>query len=147
MLPDDDRVQKVKQAMFDPFEYLMLRHKSGLLNTDFKQALGNISYQVACHLRVQNIGLKTRDLLNLIPGTEVHAIERCAGHDGTDAVRNASHAAAIKIARPVARQVDQKAPDYFASDCPMAATQVAHVANTDILPDHPMHLLRKAYGI
>ena len=147
MLPEDERVQKVKRAMFDPFEYLMLRHKAGLLNTEFKEGLGDVSYQVACHLRVQNIGLKTRDILNLVPDTEVHAIERCSGHDGTYAVRNESRAASVKIARPVARQVDQKQPQHFASDCPMAAQQIADVASAEVLPEHPMSLLRRAYGI
>ena len=57
-----------RARMFDPFEYLMLRHAAGLLRTDFKAALGKVSYHVPCHLRVQNIGLKTRDVLKLVPG-------------------------------------------------------------------------------
>ena len=60
IFPDDPLVAKVRDAFFDPYEYLMSRHKDGLLNTDFKQSLGTIAYQVACHQRVQNIGLKTR---------------------------------------------------------------------------------------
>ena len=71
MFPDDAEVLKVKNAFFDPFEYLMLRHKEGKLKTDFKQALGKVSYQSACHQRVQNIGPKTRELLALVPDTEV----------------------------------------------------------------------------
>jgi glycerol-3-phosphate dehydrogenase subunit C len=59
MFPDDPDVAKVRGAMYDPFEYLMLRHKYGKLNTDFKQALGKVSYHAACHQRVQNIGPKT----------------------------------------------------------------------------------------
>ena len=35
MFPDDDDVLKVQKAFFDPFEYLFLRHKAGLLNTGF----------------------------------------------------------------------------------------------------------------
>ena len=52
-----------RDAFFDPFEYLMLRHKAGKLKTDFEQSLGKVAYQAACHQRVQNIGLKTRDVL------------------------------------------------------------------------------------
>ncbi|GIX30339.1 MAG: ferredoxin [Porticoccaceae bacterium] len=146
LLPDDPDVKKVAERTFDPFEYLWLRHKAGLLKTDFKNPLGDVSYQVACHLRVQNIGLKTRDVLKLVPGTEVFPIERCSGHDGTYAVRTESHDASVRIARPVARQVAERKPDHFASDCPMAATQIAHVAGS-VLPEHPMSLLRRAYGI
>src|SRR3970040_369833 len=93
MFPDDPDVQKVKQAMFDPFEYLMLRHKEGRLSTDFKQSLGKVAYHVPCHLRVQNIGLKTRALLQLVPETKIDTIERCSGHDGTYAVTTEVHPA------------------------------------------------------
>ena len=87
MFPEDADVQAVKEHIFDPFEYLMLRHKAGLLRTDFTQKLGKVSYHVPCHLRVQNIGLKTRDVLRLVPETTVDVIERCSGHNGTYAVK------------------------------------------------------------
>jgi len=151
MFPDDAQVMKVKRAIFDPFEYLMLRHKEGCLKTDFQTELGDISYHVACHLRVQNIGLKTREVLQLIPNTRVQAIERCSGHDGTYAVKSEFYDAAVKIARPVARKVEQvhekNEQAHFASDCPMASRHIAHVAGPEILPEHPMTLLRMAYGL
>lgn len=147
MYPDDPAVQKVKDAFYDPFEYLHLRHKGGAFNTDFKKGLGDISYQVACHLRVQNIGLKTRDILQLIPDTQVHAIERCSGHDGTYAVKKETREKSVKIARPVVRQVDEKEPDFFSSDCPMAGTQIASLSKSIDKPTHPMSLLRQAYGL
>src|SRR5262249_18503965 len=105
MFPEDADVQRVGKRTFDPFEYLMLRHRAGLMRTDFKKPLGKVSYHVPCHLRVQNIGLKTRDVLKLIPGTTVDVIERCSGHDGTYAVKQEFRAASVKIARPVAERV------------------------------------------
>jgi hypothetical protein len=62
MFPDNADVLKVQAAFFDPFEYLMLRHKKDELKLDFKTELGDISYQVACPQRVQKIGHKTRDI-------------------------------------------------------------------------------------
>ena len=147
MFPDDADVQKVKRAFYDPFEYLWLRHKGGALKTDFSQSLGDVSYQVACHLRVQNVGTKARDILNMIDGTRVHAQERCSGHDGTYAVRVETHDNSVKIARPVVRKIDQQKPDHLASDCPMAATQLANLAETISKPEHPITLLRMAYGL
>ena len=146
MFPDDADVQKVKVAIYDPFEYLMLRHKDGALNTRFEKSLGKISYQVPCHLRVQNIGLKTRDILQLVPDTTVDVIERCSGHDGTYAVKKEFHDISRKIARPVVNKLLRGEADHFVSDCPMAAEQIAqdvdeHKAN------NPMTLLRDAYGI
>jgi glycerol-3-phosphate dehydrogenase subunit C len=146
LFPDDERVRRVAEAFYDPFEYLMLRHREGQLKTEFPNSLGKVSYQVPCHLRVQNIGLKTRDVLQLVPGTEVKAIERCSGHDGTYGVKKEYAATSRKIARPVARQVDGAEADHFTSDCPMAAEQIAAVAES-AEPTHPIQLLRRAYGI
>ena len=146
MFPEDEQVLKVRDAMFDPFEYLMLRHKEGLLKTNFAEPLGKVSYQVACHLRVQNLGLKTRDALQLVPDTEVEAIERCSGHDGTYAVKKEYRDISRKIARPVVNKVKRAEAAHFASDCPMAAEQIAQDIDNQ-QAGHPMSLLRKAYGI
>ncbi len=146
MFPDDPEVLKVRDAMFDPFEYLMLRHKAGKLDTEFTSSLGKISYQVPCHLRVQNIGLKTRDTLQLVPDTTVDVIERCSGHDGTYAVKKEFHEISKKIARPVVNKVKKGDADHFISDCPMAAGQIAQ-GLTEHDAKHPMGLLRQAYGI
>ena len=147
MFPDDEQVRKVKARIFDPFEYLAHRHKAGKLKTDFKQPLGKVAYHVACHQRVQNIGAKTRDLLALVPGTEVTAIERCSGHDGTYAVKSEFHAASMKIVKPVVTQVRGAEADHYGSDCPMAAQHIANGLADGREPEHPMSLLRKAYGI
>lgn len=147
MFPDDEDVQKVKEAFYDPFEYLMLRHKENKLKTEFPNALGKISYHVACHLRVQNIGMKTRDVLNLIPSTEVLPIERCSGHDGTYAVKKEFNAIANKIARPVVNKVKQAGPDHYTSDCMMAGHHIENNLDDDSKAKHPMTLLRKAYNI
>jgi glycerol-3-phosphate dehydrogenase subunit C len=146
LFPDDEAVEAVAEAFFDPFEYLMARHRYGKLKTDFKASLGRVAYQVPCHLRVQNIGLKTRDLLQLVPDTSVQAFERCSGHDGTYGVKKESGEISRKIARPVARQVDAAEADHFISDCPMAAEQIAAVAESVTAAD-PLRLLRRAYGI
>jgi Fe-S oxidoreductase len=147
MFPDDEDVQKVKNAFYDPFEYLHLRHKGGEFKTDFKASLGDISYQMACHLRVQAIGNKAGDLLSLVPDTKVTPIERCSGHDGTYAVKKETHDTAVKIGRPVARKVDQAEPDHFMSDCPMAANHVANIASKIDTATHPITMLRMAYGL
>jgi Fe-S oxidoreductase len=146
MFPDDADVIKVRDAMYDPFEYLMLRHKDGKLNTEFKNSLGKVSYQVPCHLRVQNIGLKTRDILQLVPDTTVNAIERCSGHDGTYAVKKEFHDISKKIARPVVGKVKKAEADHFTSDCPMAAEQIAQGLDGHDA-ENPMGLLKHAYGI
>jgi Fe-S oxidoreductase len=147
MFPDDADVQLVRANIYDAFEYLMHRHKAGLMNIDFRQPLGKVAWQAACHQRVQNIGPKTKEVLSLVPGTEVKVIERCSGHDGTYAVRTHTHERAMKIVKPVVGQVQQFEPAAYTSDCPMAASHIAHGMGRDEQPAHPLTLLRRAYGI
>jgi len=147
MFPDDEQVKKVQNAFFDPFEYLSLRHKEGQFNTTFKNSLGDIDYQVACHLRVQRIGMKTRDILNLVPDTKVNVIERCSGHDGTYGVRKDSYQFAVKIARPIVKKIQSGKATYVSSDCPMACAHISHLSDKAKQSKHPLSLLRIAYGI
>jgi glycerol-3-phosphate dehydrogenase subunit C len=147
MFPEETDVQRVARRIFDPFEYLMHRHRAGLLRTDFKRALGKVSYHVPCHLRVQNIGLKTRDVLRLVPDTTVEAIERCSGHDGTYGVKKEFRAASMKIGRPVMQRVQSAGAEHYASDCPMAGEQIQSGIEGGREPEHPLTLLRLAYGL
>ena len=102
---------------------------------------------MACHQRVQNIGMKTRDALKLVPDTEIEVIERCSGHDGTYAVKQEYHEISMKICRPVVNKVKQAEPDHYTSDCIMAGHQIENGLRDGSHPKHPMTLLREAYGI
>ncbi len=146
MFPDDGAVQRLRKAFFDPFEYLMHRHRAGLLNTDFRRGLGNIAHHVPCHQRVQNIGLKTKDVLELVPDTRVTSIERCSGHDGTYAVKVENYAHAKKICAPVVGRITEGSYDHYLSDCPMAGELIEQgVARQEATS--AFALLRQAYGI
>lgn len=147
MFPEEAGVQNVKAAFFDPFEYLIIRHKAGLLKTEFSQGLGKVAYHAACHQRVQNFGSKTREVLSLIPDTDVTTIERCSGHDGTYALKSETYDKAMKILKPVVRRVAQVEPDTFGSDCPMAGRFIAHGMEGEGEAEHPISMVRKAYGI
>jgi Fe-S oxidoreductase len=148
MYPDDVEVSAVAEAMYDPFEYLLLRHRDGLLSTDFKNALGRVAYHVPCHLRVQNIGNKTRDVLQLVPGTEVQTVERCSGHDGTWGVKKEYFETSMKIGRPVFRQMSEAKADYISSDCAIAGRHICQgIGEQAPTKAHPLTLLRMAYGL
>lgn len=155
MFPDEADVQRVRQAMWDPFEYLMQRKRDGLLKTGFPVSLGNISYQIPCHGRVQNIGKKTEEMLKMIPGTTVNTHERCSGHAGTFGVKKATHQQAMKIGKPLfkamAQMKDGSQPDYISSDCPLGGHHIAQGFEVNGLgaPElqHPLSLVAKAYGL
>ena len=147
LFPDDPDVLAVAKRTFDPFEYLMLRHSEGRLRTDFRAPLGKVAYHVPCHLRVQKIGLKTRDLLSLVPGTALTTIERCSGHDGTyggqarvprglDEDREARRSAGRGVGAGAPRE---RLPDGGSAD------RVRPRRRREA--EHPLSLLRLAYGL
>ena len=147
LFPDDADVKKVQAAMVDPFEFLMARHKAGQLDTTFKRGLGKVAYHVPCHQRVQNIGLKTKDMLELVPDTEILPIERCSGHDGTYAVKKENYEFAKKICRPVVKRITDGQVDHYISDCPMAGELIEHGVGDASHATSAFTLLRQAYGI
>ena len=147
MFPDDADVQAVRDAMWDPFEYLMARNQDGLLKSDFTTPLGNVSYHVPCHQRVQNIGNKTRDAL-LLAGAKVNMVERCCGHDGTWGVKTEYYDKSMKIGKPVFKSMAANAPDYVSSDCDIATRHILQgMGASSAQKAHPISLLRIAYGL
>jgi Fe-S oxidoreductase len=154
MFPGCADTQAVKKAMFDPFEYLVARNKDGLLKTDFKQALGKVSYHIPCHGRVQNIGKKTEEMFKLIGQAvevKLNTVERCSGHAGTYGVKKAYHPVAMKIGKPVFKAMAKDEPDYISSDCALAGHHIAQGMQQAGTPakalQHPLSLMRMAYGL
>ena len=151
LFPEDEDVAVVAKAFVDPFAYLVARDKDGLLKKDFKRPLGKVSYHVPCHSRVQNVGQKTREVLEWVPETTVNTVERCAGHDGTWGVKEEFYAASMKIGKPVFRQMAADGPDYVSSDCPIAGRRIVQgIDEAGASPgrkEHPITLVRIAYGL
>ena len=148
LFPDDESVIRVSAHVHDPFEYLLARHAEKKLEIGFKQSLGRIAWHVPCHQRVQNIGAKTREVLELAPETTVTTIERCSGHNGTYGVRSETYPESIRIARGTVRRIERAPFDHFVSDCPMAANHLAGLLGLESgQTTSPISLLRYAYGI
>ena len=154
MFPDDPDVKAVQAAMFDPFEYLIARHRDGLLKTDFKNPLGKVSYHVPCHGRVQKIGRKTEEIFRLIGKTvavELNTVERCSGHAGTYGVKTPTHPVAMKLGKPVFKAMGTGEPAYISSDCALAGHHIVQGMEANALPAaelrHPLSLVALAYGL
>jgi Fe-S oxidoreductase len=151
MFPDCADTRLVKEAMWDPFEYFVTRNRDGLLKTDFKESLGQVSYHIPCHSRVQNVGRKTAEMLQLVPDTKLNVVERCSGHAGTYGVKKEYHAMSMKIGKPVFKAMANDEPDYISSDCQLAGHHIAQGMEEGGMKKaemaHPLSLLRKAYAI
>jgi glycerol-3-phosphate dehydrogenase subunit C len=128
----------------DLFEYLAGLHGEGALDTRFVRPVGNVTYHVPCHLRAQNIGTKSADVLRVIPNTTVDVIERCSAVDGTWGFKKEYFELSMKVAKPLFDAVRDGAP-VTATDCPLAALQIRQ--GTGRKARHPIQILAEAYGL
>jgi len=137
----------VAEHTFDAVEYLMMIHNGDdtVLDTDFAgQTVDKITYHAPCHLRAQNIGFKSRDLLKLT-GAKVKLVQQCSGIDGMWGLRAGNEDISIPIAEKLATLIERADGDEVSGDC--------HLANTAILEQtgdessHPLQVIARAYGI
>jgi Fe-S oxidoreductase len=145
MLLEGREVQEVAGRTYDICEYLMALHAEGKLDTRFAKEMGRVAYQMPCHLRAQNIGFKSRDLMQLIPGTTVHTIEKCSAIDGTWGLKQQYFNLSLKVAEPLLREIHESQPDLTVSDCSLAALQIEQGIGKRAL--HPVQVLAMAYGL
>ena len=135
--------ERVVARVHDLGQYLVKLHVEGKLEQSFATSLGRVAYHAPCHLRVQEIGFKARDLLRLVPGTTVEVLERCTGMDGTWGFKREFYDASLAVARPLLRDVDALDPDVVVSDCPLAALQIEQARGARVY--HPVEALLAAY--
>jgi Fe-S oxidoreductase len=53
----------------------------------------------------------------------------------------------MRIGRPVVERVQAAGAEHYASDCPMAGHQIESGLGSPRAPEHPLRLLRIAYGL
>ncbi len=145
VLGAEEEAKEVAAATLDLCEFLMRRHSQGKLPTDFSRSPRKVLYQVPCHLKVQDIGFKSRDLLQLIPGAEVVTVERCTGHDGTWSMKTEYFPMSMKVGTPVFAAIEAERPDVVATDCPLAGIQIRQ--GTGQVAKHPIQVFAEAYGL
>ena len=142
-LLDTVEAKKVAAATMDPMEFLAKLNSDGKLNKDFKTGAGTINYHMPCHLRAQNVGYKTRDVLSLLPDTNVNVVEECSGHDGTWAMKKENFEQSMKWGGRAFRAMAEGEPKATCSDCPLAAIQIEQ--GNGKRPTNPMQILAKSY--
>ncbi len=142
--------RKVSERTFDVCEYLMKLKREGALATDFVHNPGRVAYQIPCHLRDQNIGFKSKELMECA-GAEVDVIEKCSGHDGSWSAKTEFFPLSMTIAKKAVRAIEQAPADIVASDCPLAGLQLDQAGATSHVggkaTKHPIQIVRDAYGL
>lgn len=142
-------MKHLAERTFDVCEYLMRLKKDGALSLEFTQTTQRIAYQVPCHLRDQNIGFKSKELMELT-GAQVELIEKCSGHDGSWGAKVEFFDISMKIAKKAVRPIVNSEPNLVASDCPLSALQLDQAGATQPekgpMTQHPIQIIRDAYG-
>ncbi len=132
---------------FDAAEYLMRVHKGEgtSLDVDFGGFVpATVTYHTPCHLKAQNIGLKSRDLIKLT-GAKVKLVQQCSGIDGMWGLRAENASISLGIAKKLGDEVRKANGDVVAGDCHLANTAITE--QTGETPLHPLQLIARAYGI
>lgn len=160
LVPEDKDVAALAAVTRDVSEYVIdIAGKEGLA-AGLKPLEGNAKgeaeegawLQLACHARAQNVGAKAAEMLRLIPNFKVGVIERCSGHGGSWGVKKENFEVALKVGKPVARQIAEKPRAFVASECPLAAehvvqgVQVLDASKAPARSHHPIELLARSYG-
>ena len=132
---------------YDAAEYLMQVHNAEetSLDTDFPgETVESITYHTPCHLRAQNIGFKSRDLMKLT-GAKVKLVQQCSGIDGMWGFRAGNEDISMPIAKKLGDLIEKAGGDVVAGDCHLANTAI--IEQTGRTPQHPLQVLARAYGI
>ena len=154
IVPENEKVKALSKATFDIDEYIVdIANKEGLAK-GLKPLDGGVTVHMSCHARAQNMGQKGAEMLKLIPKTDTKVIERCSGHGGAWGVMKGNFETALKVGKPVARQVAKDTTPYIVSECPLAREHIlqgveALEGDTSKTKDvqHPIELIALAYKL
>ena len=132
---------------FDSSEYLIDLHKSEDRELDLEftgEVVETISYHIPCHLRAQNIGLRSRDLMKLT-GAKIKLVDQCSGIDGMWGLKAGNEEFSVPIAKKLAEKIDASGGDLVAGDCHLANTAIIEQTGREAM--HPLQVVARAYGI
>jgi Fe-S oxidoreductase len=137
----------VAEHTYDAAEYLIKIHKGEGTSIDTKfpgDVPETIAYHTPCHLRAQNIGLKSRDLMKLT-GAKITLVQECSGIDGMWGLRAENVRLSTPHAEKLGAQIERADCEVVAGDCQLANGAI--VEQTARIPHHPIQIMARAYGI
>jgi glycerol-3-phosphate dehydrogenase subunit C len=142
-LLDIAEAREFADAIVDTHELLYALRREGKFDREFRSTPGKVAYHLPCHLKAQNIGFRSRDLMRSIPGAEVVTVDACTAHDGTWAMKKEFFALSMKWGEKAFDGMRRAEAQVMATDCPLAAMQIEQAIGTR--PSHPLEILARAY--
>ena len=140
---DGDDVRAYAAAVVDPHELLWTLRQESTFSRDFRSTPGKVAYHVPCHLKAQQIGFRSRDLMRMIPGSEIATVDACTAHDGSWAMKTEFFDLSMKWGKKAFDGMRDAEPNVMATDCPLSAIQIEQATGTR--PIHPIEVLARAY--
>lgn len=139
-----EAARRVADATRDLGEYLFELRSAGHFQEDFRSTPGGpVAYHAPCHLRMQNIGFRGRDLMRRIPGVKPKLVAECCGHDGTWAMKREFFDLALRNGAKAFDGMRSTECEIWTSDCPLAGVQFEQACGRHVL--HPVEVLDRAY--
>jgi Fe-S oxidoreductase len=139
-----EAARRVAAATRDLGEYLFGQRQAGAFKEDFRSTPnGAIAYHAPCHLRMQNVGFRGRDLMRRIPDARPRLVAECCGHDGTWAMKTEYFPLSLKNGQRAFDGMEEADADVWATECPLAALQFKQATGKE--PLHPVEVLDRAY--
>jgi glycerol-3-phosphate dehydrogenase subunit C len=135
----------VSKKSFDLMEYLNIVRKAGELKEDYNTPVGSIGYHVPCHLKVQKIGFRSRDMMKTLPEAKVTLVDKCSCMDGTWGMKTEWYEMSKKGAQPLLEGLTKDKPTTLSSDCLIAKLQIEEGTGQKVI--HPIEVVHKALGL
>ena len=148
---DKESAKFIKENTVDPCEYLMQLHRKNILKADFPVHVAEkITYHLSCHLKVQNIGMQSRDLLKMLPSVEVQTVQQCSGHDGSWSMKKEYYEISLDVGKKLFKAISSSGSQpethaIVASDCSLAHLHIEEGTGEEAL--HPIEIVYKAMGL
>jgi Fe-S oxidoreductase len=142
-LLDSEDARLVANSTLDLGEYIYKLAAAKQLDREFKRKMGRVAYHLPCHLKAQNIGFRSKQILGLV-AEEVIMVDACSGVDGTWGMKARYYDESLKICANLMNSIEQVNPDHVATDCPLSALRIEEQTGRKAV--HPIVLLRDAYG-
>lgn len=142
-LLDTEDARLVAENTLDLGEYVFKLAAAKKLDRTFAKQIGRVAYHLPCHLKAQNIGFRSKQILGLV-AEEVVLVDACSGVDGTWGMKARHYEESLKICSGLMQSIEEANPDRVSTDCPLAALRIKERTGREAV--HPIVLLREAYG-
>jgi FAD/FMN-containing dehydrogenase/Fe-S oxidoreductase len=145
-LLDEDDARLVAENTVEACSYLWNMHLVGKLQLDLRPVNASLVYHMPCHLKALQVGSPGENLLRLIPGLNVHAIEKgCSGMAGTFGLKKKNYRNSLRAGWPLISSLRESNWQAGTTECSACKMQMEQGTSKPTI--HPLKLLALAYGL